>query len=358
MKETNRKIGILTFHCSNNYGAVLQAYALRTVLQELYPNKEVNVINYRCKGTITPTSFNAIKHKKGFVRALLHYRQIQKMNNKFDDFRRKRLNLTSEYFNHKSLAKDIDKYDTIVSGSDQVWNLKWSDGDSVYFQTFHNQDEKKVSYAASFGFTDLDTPKVDLYKKYLEHFKKISVREESAKSIVEDRLGLKACCNLDPTLLLDKSVWNQIAVDPKIKEKYILVYMVPKQFSIINKAIELRKKTGLPIVVISKNLRPVNVRHKGDSSPDEFVGWFKNAEYIVTNSFHGTAFSCIYKKNLWIDLKTERGFNTRSESLLRLCNLIHTNDCVVSITSGDWEESASILDNEKEKAKNYLRNLI
>ncbi len=359
MSEKKRKIGILTFHCSNNYGAVLQAYALRSVLEQLYPMHDVQIINYRCKGTITPTAFSDIKQKKGMVGAVLHYSQINKMNRKFNTFRKKYLNLTKEYESTGCIAKDINLYDAIVSGSDQVWNLKWSDGDLVYFQDFHKEKQKKCSYAASFGFTILEKDKVELYKSKLSDFNNISVRESSGLDIVNNQLGLKAEHNIDPTLLLSDDEWSRIATEPSIKQKYILVYMVPKQASIINHAFELHKKTKLPIVILSKNLRPVNVIHKGDSSPEEFVGWFKNAEYVLTNSFHGTAFSCIFKKNLWIDLKTERGFNTRSESLIKLCGLEkNIKNNIVSISSDEWASSYGVINTEREKSRNLLGKLL
>ena len=354
--KENITIGILTFHCTNNYGAVLQAYALRKVLSKLDARYDTHIIDYRCKETITATSFKDIKKKKGLVGAVLHYRQINKMNAKFDCFRKNFLNLSKTYNATEELAADIDEYDALISGSDQVWNLRWSDGDTVYFQDFHEQNEKKYSYAASFGFTNLDESRVDFYKETLKKFNQISVREKSGKELVEGQLGLKAIQHIDPTLLLTASEWSEIAKSPDVNGKYILVYMVPKQDSIIEHAMKLKKETGLPIVMLSKNLKPLNVIHRGDSSPEEYVGWFKNAEYVVTNSFHGTAFSCIFNKNIWIDLNTERGFNTRSSSLIELCGLSAyvSKDGVAEIPSEAWKDSKETLQEERKRAEQYL----
>ena len=353
------KIGILTFHCSNNYGAVLQAYALRQTLERLHPQNEVCVINYRCKGTITPTSFTDIKKKKGLIGALLHYKQINHMNEKFDLFRKNHLHLSKEYYKVEDLKRDMDEFDVVISGSDQVWNLRWSDGDTVYFQTFHDQNQKKYSYAASFGFQELDEDLISEYKAALQKFNAISVREKSGLDIIEKQLGLTGHHNIDPTLLLDKEDWSKLAKVPQLKGKYILVYMVPKQQSIIDRAISLRKITGLPIVMLSKNLRPANVIHRGESSPEEYVGWFKNAEFVVTNSFHGTAFSCIFQKNLWIDLNTERGFNTRSKSLLDLCGLEYriSDDGIAEVFKDDWLQSKDFLEREKARSEQFLTML-
>lgn len=359
MLEGKRKIGILTFHCANNYGAVLQAYALGKTLEKIKTEKEVCVIDYRCRGTIAPTSFTDIKRKKGYIGALLHYNQIKRMNSKFDAFRQKHLHLTKAYRTVDELAGDINEFDAVISGSDQVWNLQWSDGDTVYFQDFHNQNYKKCSYAASFGFTTLEESKVDFYKAALSDFSAISVREKSGKEIIEKQLGLSAIQNIDPTLLLSAADWSEIAQEPNISKKYILVYMVPKQESIIKYALCLKEKTGFPIIMLSKNLRPLNALHRGDSSPEEYVGWFKNAEYVVTNSFHGTAFSCIFKKNLWIDLNTERGFNTRSKNLIELCGLEHrvNMDGTAEITGIDWIQAEHVIIQEKLLTEQYLKSL-
>lgn len=357
--DKKRKIGILTFHCTNNYGAVLQAYALKKTLERIHREKEICVIDYRCRGTITPTSFSEIKKKKGLLGAILHYKQINQMNSKFDLFRQEYLQMTKSYTNVCEIADDIDEYYAIISGSDQVWNLRWSDGDTVYFQNFHDQNCKKYSYAASFGFTLLEESKIEFYKSVLSEFSAISVREKSGKEIIEKQLGLSATQNIDPTLLLNASDWSEIAQEPNMSEKYILVYMVPKQTSIIKQALYLKNKTGLPIVMLSKNFKPLNVLHRGDSSPQEYVGWFKNAEYVITNSFHGTAFSCIFKKNFWIDLNTERGFNTRSKSLLELCGLQHKINAngVAVIKETDWLQVDDVIDYERSMSEQYLRYL-
>lgn len=357
MSEKQKKIGILTFHCSNNYGAVLQAYALRKTLSDLYESSDVHVINYRCEGTVSKTSFKDLRIKKGLAGAILHYRQINSINRKFEDFRKEYLQLTTPYKDKNTLKKDIADYDMVISGSDQVWNLKWSDGDEVYFQDF-NDSNNKFSYAASFGFNTLEDSLQPLYKKHLKEFNKISVREDSGKDIIEKQLGLKAEKHVDPTLLLSREEWSSIAKKPNIKGKYILVYMVPKQDSVIEYAVELSKKTKLPIVMLSKNLKPLNAIHAGDSSPEEFVGWFENAEYVVTNSFHGTAFSIIFGKKLCIELNNLRGLNIRSKNLLELCGLnINNTEDILCFENMDWKIVEKNLSYERKNALDYLSGL-
>lgn len=360
MVSEKEKIGILTFHASNNYGAVLQTYALKKTLQDIYPQFHVGVIDYRGKGTTSSSKIRDIYRKKGIIGGTLHYHQIKSMAKRFDVFRHNYLNLSEQFTEAAQIREVMKSYRAIVSGSDQVWNLKVSKGDTTYFQDFHQENKKKYSYAASIGTTSISDDSVDIYKKYLPSFTWLSVRENSAKELLESILERSVIQNVDPTLLLDKDDWDKIAKKPNIRKGYILVYMVPKQENIIQYAIQLRKRTGLQIVMLSKNLLPMDVIHKGNSSPEEFVGLFRDAEYVLTNSFHGTAFACIYKKNLWADLQSAKGFNTRIESLVKLHGL---EKCIeherfVSIARSDWKESRENLDKEINNSKGYLRKMI
>lgn len=356
-----KKIGILTFHCANNFGAVLQAYALRVFLQGVYQDADIQIIDYKCKETEPKIRFSELREKKGFLGAALHYGQIRSMNQKFDQFRAGYLNLSESCRSRDSLQTQIGAYRAVISGSDQVWNLTWSGNDDVYFQNFNHHDSGKFSYAASFGFERLNAEQVPFYRESLRRFAGISVREEAGKRIVEEQLGLRAERHIDPTLLLGAEEWRKIAAMPKIKGKYILVYMVPKQNSVVSYAERLRKETGLPIVMLSKNLKPVNAKHAGDSSPQEFLGWFANAEYVVTNSFHGTAFSLIFHKKFCIELNNSRGLNIRSRDLLEICGAaIHwpPDKGIIRLDKMDWETVEHNLQKERKKSGRYLSGLL
>lgn len=359
LRMEKKKIGILTFHCSNNYGAVLQAYALRETLQDIYKNLEVHVLDYRCEATITKTSFQDLVKKKGFLRAILHYGQIHRMACQFENFRSEYLNLTEPIYSKDELEKCTSNYEAVISGSDQVWNLKWTNGDLVYLQDFNSRDNSRFSYAASFGFDSLSPELIGLYTKYLRRFSKISVREESAKKIVEEQLNLDAERHIDPTLLLTKEQWSNICCERKIKQKYILLYMVPKQNSVTAYAKRLSKRTGLPIVILSKNLSPFFAKHVGTSSPQEFVEWIKNAEYVVTNSFHGTAFSIIFHRKLCLELENTRGFNIRSKNLLDICKIQYDSDESFAVLNNVmWSAVEQHIEHERIKSKEYLSSFL
>lgn len=353
------KIGILTFHCTNNYGAVLQAYALRQFLQDLCPAREVRVIDYRCAGTVTRADFASLRKKSGLGKAVLSYPQARAKNENFERFRHDMLRLTKPYTDKAMLRTDADSFDAIISGSDQVWNRRWSAGDDVYFQDFHDRREKKWSYAASFGFVALEgQEQIELYRRYLQQFSHISVREDTGLQIVRDQLGLQAEQHVDPTLLLTRGAWDGIADESACPDRYILLYMVPKQDDLIAYAQQMGKQTGLPVLMLTRSIKPYGFRRVGDSSPQRFVGYFKNAEYVLTNSFHGTAFSVIYHRKLHLQMQTPRGFNVRSRSLLEVCGLSGRRDGdMIRLEDADWDAADRRLDAERERAGAYLRPL-
>ncbi len=355
-----KQIGILTFHSANNYGAVLQAYALQKTLQRLYPKRPVKVVDYRCPAVVKAVDLASLKKEKGALRALLHYRQENAKQRQFDKFRNRRLELTEPYFDKEPLERSLGGYAAIVSGSDQVWNSKLNGGDDVYLQNFKTDGTVKFSYAASFGTTAVDESERELYRSCLYEFASISVREKSAVELVNDQLGLAAEQHIDPTLLLAAEEWLTIAEAPKKRGGYILVYMVPKQQSIIDRALKLRKETGLPIVMLSKNLKPLNVIHAGGSSPEQFLGLFANADYVLTNSFHGTAFSVIFDREFFIDLKTRWGYNLRSRSLLELCGFECSDESIGMLHFDNTDRTAAHekLSKERERTLTYLSGML
>lgn len=353
-------IGILTFHSANNYGAVLQAYALQKTLQRLRPASDVRIVDYRCREVVKAVDFASLKKDKGALRALLHYRQEKEKQRQFDKFRNERLSLTEPYFDKSSLERALAEYSALISGSDQVWNSRFNGGDDVYLQNFRSGGTLKLSYAASFGTGSPDESETELCRRCLSQFEAVSVRESSAVRLVEDRLGLSAEQHIDPTLLLTADEWREIACAPKKRGGYILVYMVPKQQTIIDCALKLRKETGLPIVMLSKNLKPLNVTHAGGSSPEQFLGFFLNADYVITNSFHGTAFSVIFDREFYIDLNNRWGYNHRSRSLLELCGFECSDEGggMLHFDNKDRTAAHGILSEERGRSLRYLSRIL
>ena len=315
------KIGILTFHRAINYGAVLQAYALKSKLEEL--GNQVEVVDY--KNEYFSKIYSVLYFKsfslKDIILAFYNFPIRIKKNKRFEDFINKNLNLSREV--NSQNIKDIEEdYDLFVCGSDQVWNYRLNDFDKTYFLDFLSDSKKKNSYAASFGVSTIPVEHQREYKRLLSDFNNIAVREYEGLQIVKDLVGRDARVTLDPVFLLSKEEWEKIAEEPSIKDDYILVYKLNKT-DVFEYAEKLSKVTGLKVVVVQAKMR-INKSFIAErtTSPEEFVGWFKNAKYIVTDSFHGLAFSILFNKSFSVHLdKRAQNHNSRALTLLKLLSL-------------------------------------
>lgn len=358
------KVGILTFHRALNYGAVLQALGLVKTVEKL--GVDANVIDYRCK-TIED-DYRNIKIEKGsfikdVVNSALSYKTRKRKKNTFRAFCNNNLNLSSNaYYSNEDLSKLNDQYNTFITGSDQVWDNKCANFDEAYFLTFVNDSNKKNSYAASFAFGELPQGLEDEYKERLKNFNSISVREEKGKNIFSKLLNRDIHIDLDPTLLLDKEEWISYTEKNNESEKYILIYTVNQPRELFSYAEELSKSTGYKLIYINDSLnKKVNAEYKRGVSPSEFLTLFANAEYVLTNSFHGTAFSIIYEKKFIVEINSKKNkINYRSKNLLSMLSLEDrildgTNDIKNSINYVDVKNK---LDQERKLSIEYLSSIV
>ncbi len=233
-----KKIGIITFHRANNYGAIFQTYALKFVLQILGQN--VDVINYSCKQVEKFYSFfNGKKTIKWFLKKFIETIFIHKRiisNNNFNKFRKKYLTDTP-ILNSNDINSIENKYDIFITGSDQVFNPQITNFDSNYLLSFVRDNNKKYSYAASIGFEKLNQKEGEFLKNGLNCFSKISVREKQAAKIISSLTNKQVLVHLDPTLFLNKQQWDKIAKYNE-RDDYILVYLMSNN----NKIVSFAKK--------------------------------------------------------------------------------------------------------------------
>lgn len=357
-----RKAGILTFHNANNYGAALQAYALQTTLKSIAPDSDIEIIDYTCNGVQGQRSLKRVIKKQGFVSAVLHFPFTKKRIKKIDGFCRRYMKLSRKVHSREELKTLAGEYDIIISGSDQIWNRSWNGNDDVYLQDFHDHNKKKASYAASFGIKELPQDWKDDYKKYLSSFSYVSVREESGRKIMKNDFDIDAGVHIDPTLLLTAEQWNKVASKNTMTKPYVLVYMVPYQKSVIEYARKIAAERGLDFVVVCKSLKKTGGIFKGGAGVEEIVSLFRDAQCVVTNSFHGTAFSVIYNKELAVELKNPRGYNLRSKNLLCECGLL--DDCVgeeegiIELPRPDAAQTEKLLAEKRKASYKYLEILM
>lgn len=313
------KIGILTFHCAHNYGAVLQAYALQKYLIGLGHNVEIiNIIPSFLQGYSKNAWLKciAIRHPYISLKNLYNESKIFKMRKKrwqaFDSF------INNELYLSKEQNIIPDKYDVYIVGSDQVWNSKITKGlFPPYFCCFPFSKGKRVylSYAASMESMQLSNSEKEQYSHLLKNFDYIGVREKELINIIAPLTEKKVYHTIDPTLLLDNNTWNNLASSPIVKGKYVLLYRVWNDLNSRNIANSWAKENGAKVIELVSWLDPkTNNNLFQAASPLQFVTLFKYADYVITDSFHGTSFSIIFKKDFYF-IKVNDSQN-RSESLL------------------------------------------
>lgn len=357
------KIGIITFHRAVNYGAVLQTYALQKTLIKL--DIENEVIDYKCPFIINeykPFSIKKGKFVKSIIQSILECRIRSKKRRKFDHFVTKNIKLTKNYDTLESLKECNDYFTAFITGSDQVFSPVCVGFDEAYFLTFADSS-KKYSYAASFGTGVLNSNIIPEYKKRLQDFQKISVRENSGKKIISDIVGKDAIVSVDPTLLLKKYDYKDI-VGTTTEKDYIVVFNVSGYTELMDYAEKLAKEKNLKLIYINDQYyKKVGIaERKTDVSPEEFLALFKNANYIVTNSFHATVFSIIFNKQFAVDLTVSDG--TRNNRIAELLEYLNLSDraikkCNCNIDNiVDWKEIDNKLDIQRKNSYEYLKSII
>lgn len=304
------KIGILThFHKSINYGGVLQAYALCRYLEK--QGHTANQILYTAQVrrldppelTLKDKCQKIIKRIQRKCNAVRNTAVKNRMESLFFPFRDFVPHTENEY-TKQNITELAEDFDIIIAGSDQIWNPDWYDGS--YMLDFVGPSVSKISYAASIGVSTLTQEQKKTYKDHLGDFKKISVRETEAATVLSEALEREVEVCVDPTLLLSAEDWDEIAGKNKIGERYVFLYMLGDDIKVKKLAEKFARQKGLRLVFIPDLIgeyRPSDTKLKGeavtDAAPDDFISLIKYADYIFTDSFHACVFSLLYKKEFF-----------------------------------------------------------
>lgn len=337
---------IVTFHSAYNYGAILQSLALQEFIISLGYN--AGIFDYRPN---VKQNYSGIRGKILYVLNKIHKDEFALRNSRFDAFIQ------------ENLLLNLEKESRIfLSGSDQVWNPTGS-MNPIYFLQFVGDTSVRASYAASMGKTIVPNKKKDLFKRYINHFDIISVREQTVKDCLKEFCDKPISVNVDPTLLMDCNFWEKYMKPVSgLPEKYILVYVLHLPNN-VNKVLKwLTKETGNKVVLIDGQ-GVLSFIVKNDISlhnigPAEFLWLVANAQSVVTSSFHGTAFSIIFHKEFYSIVNPASP--SRINNILNLFNLKGTketdsvflrNNCI------DWAEVERIRTNEKNRSAAYLKDV-
>ena len=294
------KIGQLTFHASHNYGSVLQAYALSKYLQML--GHETEFINLRPLAQletyriVQPNLHGVHKAYRYLIYPALRRRYLE-----FERFITRVLPLSAEeYHSTRELKERRFDYDAYVCGGDQIWNPACQDFEPAYYLQFLPPEDtsRRIAYSPSLGKTQFDEQTQAQLGRWVRCFDAVSVREQRGAALIERVSGRPVQTVCDPVLLLDRAQWEQLAVKPRYKKPYILVYFLENNHGRRDLIESLRQTLGFDVVVLNEYVRDLfKPYHRAyGASPEEFVGLFLNAAFVYTNSFHGTTFSTLFGK--------------------------------------------------------------
>ncbi len=354
------RFGIITYHRAINYGAVLQAYALKEFIVENGHSAEI--IDYRNR--YIEENYKILKRHKGegilsFLARVVLCGAIQyKKAKKFERFRNECLNL-SKPCDLSNVTQTSQKYDYIITGSDQVFAPQYSGFDKVFLLRDVCVNRKKYSYAASFGTNHISNDVIEWLAEDLMSFKKISVRENTAVSELKRIFGIVASQNIDPVFLIDSEIWMKVT-RKQIEEKYILIYTINNSQIVIQAAQKLAKETGYKIIYLNDKYYKIieNVHYIVACSPEDFLSYFCYSEYVVTTSFHGSAFSIIFHKKFLVDCCL--GEN-KGDRITELLSHFQMKDCTCQryLITGeigffDWDCVDKMIKEEQSHAKSYL----
>lgn len=363
-----KKACIFTFHNVPNYGAILQTYAMAHYIEKNF-SYHVDIMDFQCKGNgseFEPAEFikTACRSKKKLasiykkmMMSLYFEKGYRRKYLRFQEFKKRYLSV---------IPYDMTYiYDAVILGSDQIWNPDITGGFQAEFfgQSKLIKGKTNVAYAASCGdVSALSEAQNNDLIKYTSKLDYVGVREKSLSVFLQEN-GVKNTCTLDPTFLLSANEYNTLVQDESQKtDQYILVYELQKNCEMEKLAFRIAKEKNLKVRMLVGYIsyakkKSYEIR---DAGPAEFLSLIRNADYILTNSFHGTVFSLIYKKDFNVVLP-----RTRTSRVIDLLNeiglmnrIVGANECELSFEHIDYEAIEDSIRRIEISSKNFLREAL
>lgn len=345
---------LITTYCTwTSYGSVLQAYALQQFL------RTIEVDSCIVSDSLDP-EYDEKKKKSGGIkkivknffntvqRSKIHRRYVK--NTKFIE-----KNISIRRFSSvDDIRKTVFDAEVCIAGSDQIFHPDLCS--PLFFLDCFSSDKKKVSYAASMGVTNVKREKEGEFKRLLNNFDCVSVREADNVDVIKRFFDRDVRVNIDPTFLISSSDWRKLSRKYEIKKKYILVYPIYWDFSYNRLLKELKKKTGYTIVTVKSEFNRVyGDKFILDAGTDEFIGLIDNAEAVVTSSFHGVAMSAILNKNFSAVINPKAP--SRIESLLNTLSLSPIPIEQLCDKRIDYSSTNEIIAKEKLRTEQYFKEV-
>lgn len=343
------KYGILTYHNIPNIGAILQAQALCEFIRSC--GYDCDIIDYTCKNIVSrELTFHPSSNLLKNIFAKFFWRKTKQKIKRCDKYEKSLNILSSERYERNNICKANEIYDVFISGSDIIWNLDVNGKDYTFFLDFVKEDKPRLAFASSIGAKWTDEEK-QIVLPLLKEYQSISVREEDTNEEL-NIMGIKSHHLLDPTLLIDSQKWRNLAQTPNIRD-YVLVYFPTKE--LVGKAKQYAKTHSLKVVVISNGLPKIGVSQVWPKDPREWLGLFKEASAVFTNSFHGLLFSFYFEKAVWT-----ANYGNRINSILES---LDQRSCRLDVDGGlnhviDYKECNCKLTVLRERSQNYIINTL
>lgn len=378
-----KKIGLLSVY-NHNYGSILQAYAMQTVLRnagnqvEILLYKKTDLVKQAKRLLYFPLLEANVKMKWKTLYCRVFQREtyrtvLASREEAFKKFIQDNMDFSQVYAGRDALIDGTRNYDCFVLGSDQVWNPMNLGGD-FYTMTFIPDNKVKITYAPSFGVAKIpDNQKVKT-KQYLQRIDYISVRESDGTRIVKELTGRDVQQVVDPTILVDRTVWDEKRGERLIKDNYIFCYFISANAAYRAFAQRLAEKTGLKLVAIPHVDEFVKADQGfGDIVPEnvgplQFVNLISNASYVCTDSFHGSVFSTLYERPFFTFSRYSGdgadSTNSRLYSYLKLIdmeNRMYKADHTIvesDLVPPDFSTAKANIEKMRKESKKYLFNAL
>lgn len=375
------KIGTITVHNGNNYGASLQAYSLiqflrgngfnaylidyRNTVIEKRLSEKTTIANHQL--SLSTVKDNIRKFVSNMLFETAKYTSIKEKI--FEDFHRDLFERgLGPFFDVEGLGALNSSYDAFICGSDQIWNQSITGLDDAFFLSFASEEKERIAYAPSIGgpsdrFTDSE---IDEYREKIKHIHYLSVREENNKDFVENISGKNCIVAVDPVILLEEQNWNSAIenIDPLVDTEYAVYYPVVAHPELEKMAFMIAKEKRIQLV--NPRLVPRYAKAKGYSAvsnrmvgPLEFVRLIKDATCVFTNSFHATVFSSLFDKELYV-LKLKGSHAKRNNRIVEYLRMIdfysesHNSGDVLHVVSFSREKLYANLKPKRSESIEYL----
>lgn len=376
-----KKVGLITYY-GDNYGGVLQAYALQKLVSAnhfdcelisndfLYYGNKLKKLKAKLNNLIA-----AMKKPSNYLAQRRTYHQYAVQNalraKKFEAFRRENLCVyQTGYTSYDEYLRNPPQYDVYLCGSDQIWNPNLYCDNGFYFAGFAPEEALKISYASSIGVSAVNKKQAAFMAPLLNRFDVISTREQGGADIINAISEKTATVVLDPTLLLGEDDWSRVAAPRMIDEPYVFCYLFGEREYIATVKQKVKKLTGMKVVCIPFVPRELSSDDEKifDAGPAEFISLIKNASLVLTDSFHATAFS-LNLKTPFISLcrfeqKDKKSMNDRLVTLLNMVRLsdrlVDANDIVSAdfLYDIDFEKAHELLGQKRQKDRQFLTDAL